>query len=82
MTSTRRVASQLHPLVQGQGLIKTGSWIKDSKSFLKNNKDGWSKNYHVFSVQWTPKAIIFRIDGKETWRTSARVSKASSSTSS
>lgn len=61
---------------KGQRLIKTGSWIKDSKSFLKNNKDGWSKNYHVFSVQWTPKVIIFRIDGKETWRTSARVSKA------
>jgi len=61
---------------KGKKLIKTGSWIKDSKSFLKNNKDGWSKNYHVFSVQWTPKVIIFRIDGKETWRTSARVSKA------
>jgi beta-glucanase (GH16 family) len=60
---------------KGKRLIKTGSWIKDSKSFLKNNKDGWSKNYHVFSVQWTPKTIIFRIDGKETWRTSARVSK-------
>jgi beta-glucanase (GH16 family) len=60
---------------KGKKLIKTGSWIKDSKSFLKNNKDGWSKNYHVFSVQWTPKTIIFRIDGKETWRTSARVSQ-------
>ena len=61
---------------KGQRLIKTGSWIKNSTSFLKNKKDGWSKNYHVFSVQWTPKVIIFRIDGKETWRTSARVSKA------
>ncbi len=61
---------------KGQRLIKTGSWIKDSTSYLKNNKDGWSKNYHVFSVEWTPKVIIFRIDGKETWRTSARVSKA------
>lgn len=61
---------------KGKRLIKTGSWIKDSKSFLKNKKDGWSKNYHVFSVQWTPKTIIMRIDGKETWRTSARVSKA------
>ena len=61
---------------KGNKLIKTGSWIKNSESFLKNKKDGWSKNYHVFAVQWTPKAIIFRIDGKETWRTSARVSKA------
>ncbi|SEC33180.1 Glycosyl hydrolases family 16 [Nocardioides exalbidus] len=61
---------------KGQRLIKTGSWIKNSESFLKNKKDGWSKNYHVFSVQWTPKAISMYIDGKETWRTSARVSKA------
>ncbi len=61
---------------KGKRLIKTGSWIKDSRSFLKNKRDGWSKNYHVFSVQWTPNVIIFRIDGKETWRTSARVSKA------
>lgn len=61
---------------KGKRLIKTGSWIKDSKSYLKNKRDGWSKNYHVFSVQWTPNVIIFRIDGKETWRTSARVSKA------
>lgn len=60
---------------KGQRLIKTGSWIKDSTSFLKNKRDGWSKNYHVFSVQWTPNVIIFRIDGKETWRTSAHVSK-------
>jgi beta-glucanase (GH16 family) len=61
---------------KGQRLIKTGSWIKNSTSFLKNKRDGWSKNYHVFSVEWTPNVIIFRIDGKETWRTSARVSKA------
>jgi beta-glucanase (GH16 family) len=61
---------------KGKRLIKTGSWIKSSESFLKNRRDGWSKSYHVFSVQWTPNVIIFRIDGKETWRTSARVSKA------
>lgn len=60
---------------KGQRLIKTGSWIKNSTSFLQNKRDGWSKNYHVFSVQWTPRSIIFYIDGKETWRTSARVSK-------
>ncbi|QIK74490.1 glycoside hydrolase family 16 protein [Nocardioides piscis] len=54
--------------------VKTGSWIKDSKSFLKNRRDGWSKNYHVFSVEWTPSAYIFRIDGQETWRTKVGVS--------
>jgi beta-glucanase (GH16 family) len=60
---------------KGKRLIKTGSWIKDSKSFLKNKRDGWSKNYHVFSVKWDPRKIVFYIDGKETWRTSKHVSK-------
>ena len=54
--------------------VKTGSWIKSPTSFLKNKKDGWSKNYHVFSVEWTPKMYIFRIDGKETYRTKVGVS--------
>ena len=54
--------------------IKTGSWLKQPRSFLKNKRDGWSKNYHVFSVEWTPKTYIFRIDGQETWRTRKGVS--------
>ena len=58
---------------RGQG-VKTGSWIKDSKSFLTNKRDGWSKNYHVFSVEWTPKVYIFRIDGQESYRTTVGVS--------
>lgn len=58
---------------KGQG-VKTGSWIKDSRSFLANKRDGWSKNYHVFSVEWTPKVYIFRIDGKESFRTKVGVS--------
>jgi beta-glucanase (GH16 family) len=61
---------------KGKRLVKTGSWIKDSRSFLKNKRDGWSKNYHVFSVEWTPTTLIFRIDGKESWRTSGGISKA------
>jgi beta-glucanase (GH16 family) len=55
-------------------VVKTGSWIKKPRSFLKNKRDGWSKNYHVFSVEWTPRSYVFRIDGKETWRTSKGVS--------
>lgn len=55
-------------------VVKTGSWIKQPRSFLANRRDGWSKNYHVFSVEWTPKMYIFRIDGQETWRTRKGVS--------
>jgi beta-glucanase (GH16 family) len=62
---------------QGNKDIKTGSWIKNSRSFLKNKRDGWSKAFHVFSVEWTPSTYIFRIDGKETWRTNKGVSGVS-----
>jgi beta-glucanase (GH16 family) len=58
---------------KGQG-VKTGSWLKDPTSFLANKRDGWSKNYHVFSVEWTPSVYIFRIDGQETYRTKVGVS--------
>ncbi len=54
---------------RGNKVIKTGSWIKRPRSFLKNKRDGWSKGYHVFSVEWTLKRSVFRIDGKLTWRT-------------
>ncbi len=49
-------------------------WLTNPKQYLANKKDGWSKNYHVFSVEWTPTTYIFRIDGQETWRTNHGVS--------
>lgn len=59
---------------KGSRTIKTGSWLKKSRSYLAGRRDGWSKNYHVFSVEWTPKHYVFRIDGQETWRTRKGVS--------
>ena len=35
----------------------------------------WSGTYHVFSVEWTPTEYVFRIDGRETLRTTAGVSQ-------
>ena len=29
----------------------------------------------MFSVQWTPRWLVFRIDGKETWRIGGRISQ-------
>ena len=55
-------------------LIKTGDWIKDSTSFLANKNDDWYKAYHVFSVEWTPSAYVFRIDGQETYRSTKGIS--------
>jgi len=53
---------------------KIGGWIKKPERFLSDPKDGWSKRYHVFSVEWSPSEYVFRVDGRETSRTSAGVS--------
>lgn len=58
----------------GKRRISSGGWITDQASFLRTRRDGWSKNYHVFSVEWTPRSLVFRIDGKETARMSGSIS--------
>ena len=58
---------------EGGRIVKTGANIPDT--FLHGPRDGWGKNFHVFSVQWKPRSLIFRIDGKETWRIGGRISR-------
>jgi beta-glucanase (GH16 family) len=36
--------------------------------------DDWFKKYHVFSVEWTPTAYVFRVDGVRTLRLTEGVS--------
>ncbi|HYJ28404.1 MAG TPA: glycoside hydrolase family 16 protein [Nocardioides sp.] len=67
------LASFMHRY-EGKRRIVSGGWIPNSRSFLATRNDGWSKNYHVFSVEWTPRMLVFRIDGKETGRLRGKVS--------
>ena len=53
---------------------KIGGWIKKPERFLTEKKDGWSKRYHVFSVEWSPTAYVFRIDGRESARITTGIS--------
>jgi beta-glucanase (GH16 family) len=53
---------------------KIGGWIKNPERFLSGRTDRWFKRYHVFSVEWSPSAYVFRIDGKETARITRGVS--------
>ena len=53
---------------------KIGGWIKKPERFLSEKKDGWSKRYHVFSVEWSPTAYVFRIDGRESARITTGIS--------
>jgi beta-glucanase (GH16 family) len=58
---------------EGGRVVKTGVNVPDT--FLHGPRDGWGKNFHVFSVQWTPRWLVFRIDGKVTWRIGGRISQ-------
>ena len=61
-----------HPTPSG-ARAKVGGFV-DPLRFLSAKSDRWFRNYHVFSVEWTPTQYVFRIDGRETWRTSAGIS--------
>lgn len=54
--------------------VKTGSWLKNSQRFMAGKKADPYNRYHVYSVEWTPKQYIFRIDGKVSWRSKVGVS--------
>ncbi len=58
----------------GRRRVSTGGWVPRSSSYLRSRRDGWSRNYHVFSVEWTPTTLVFRIDGKETVRMRGSIS--------
>jgi len=62
-----------HPTTGGRQ--KVGGKLDDPDSFLAAKSDRWWRGYHVFSLEWTPTEYIFRIDGRETWRTSVGISQ-------
>ena len=41
-----------------------GGWLPNADEL----GDDWAEKYHVFSVEWTPKEYVFRIDGEVTQR--------------
>ena len=54
--------------------VQVGTWLKKPSRFLSGADDSWSKQFHVFSVEWTPHYYVFRIDGQVTFRTQKGVS--------
>jgi beta-glucanase (GH16 family) len=72
-TANGRLTTFIYKLSE-DGPVKVGDFIADPDSFLTGQDDSWYDRYHVFSVEWTSQAYIFRIDGKETWRTSEGIS--------
>jgi beta-glucanase (GH16 family) len=54
--------------------LKGDGWIKKPEQYLQGKSDDWFKQYHVFSVEWSPSGYIFRIDGNETGRITKGIS--------
>jgi beta-glucanase (GH16 family) len=73
--SRQRLATNVSRHLADGGLQTTlEAAIHDPERYLANRSDHWWTEYHVFSVQWTPREYVFRIDGRETMRTAAGVS--------
>ena len=59
---------------RGDELTSVGGPIENPNRFLAGRSDRWWTGYHVFSVEWTPREYVFRIDGQETTRITSGVS--------
>ena len=68
------MASAVHAPMPDGSKRQIGGLIPRPSRFLATRSDSWWRDYHVFSVEWTPREYIFRIAGHEVWRTDQGVS--------
>lgn len=54
---------------------QSGGIFHESGDFRVAGEQWWD-NFHVFSVEWTPEAYIFRVDGREFHRETVAISQA------
>lgn len=64
------IQHKVHYLKNGKA-ARLGGYVK---SIPAVKTAAWWKDYHVFSVEWTPHEYVFRVDGVETFRTREGVS--------
>jgi beta-glucanase (GH16 family) len=69
------MASYVYTYPSRTRTVKSGNVFPGAARALHGHSDSWWSRYHVFSVRWTPNGYIFRIDGVDTWRHFAHVSK-------
>jgi len=67
------LASVVYNYAMADGARKIGGMAPRATAMLPRG-DAWWKSYHVFSLEWTRRAYIFRVDGREHWRTRRGVS--------
>lgn len=66
---TNTMANNIYIRKNGVKKRKYGGAVKNLDSFLTSQSDAWYSRYHVFSVEWTKKQYVFRIDGRTTFST-------------
>ena len=70
-TDSLGLVNGVHDYSLGPRTRVAGGTVVDQASYGTD----WATKYHVFSVEWTDKEYVFRIDGKEQLRTTAGVSQ-------
>jgi beta-glucanase (GH16 family) len=67
------LASFLYNYGINRGQTKIGGMSPGATRALPRG-DAWWKSYHVFSLEWTKRSYVFRVDGREHYRTRRGVS--------
>ncbi len=68
------LASFLYNYGIDAGTKKIGGLAPSATRMLPRG-DAWWKRYHVFSLEWNKRAYIFRVDGRQHWRTGRGISR-------
>ena len=72
---TEAVGAHVHYYEPGWSKVSLGDTFPTTRSALGKGRSWWDE-FHVFSVEWTPNAYVFRVDGREYYRETRAVSQA------
>jgi hypothetical protein len=69
------IANYVYSVPAPEQTLKHGALRASALRALRGRNDTWWSRYHVFSMLWTPRGHVFRIDGIETSRIMTAVSR-------
>ncbi len=72
---TETISSSIHYYEAGWNKVSLGEPVPAARRAL-SKRNSWWDEFHVFSVEWTPTAYVFRVDGREYYRETQAVSQA------
>ena len=69
------IGAHVHYYEAGWDKVSLGDTYPTTRRVLGKQRSWWDE-FHVFSVEWTPTAYVFRVDGREFYRETRAVSQA------